>query len=334
MDVFDWIEETLHPRTCNSEAFIYDDMESQSGRSLPVIYQPFDAGQKAHWRDRGSLFDYLFSTRGQGKRLLDFGPGDGWPSLIVAPYAAEVVGVEGARRRAAVCAENAARLGIANARFIYVAPGTPLPFADGSFDGVMASSSIEQTPDPRATLRELGRVLRPGGRLRVDYESLGAYRGGRERDVWLVSIGEERCALVLFDRDVDGERVRQYRLTCAMPAPTLARAFSEDPHALTFGAITVPRLEEIRAAVLDARVCTTMHPSGATFASWLRDAGFGEIVPSHSGARFAGEWFEQLPGERRPADMDGVDALVGPAIQVVVHMLAPLDTDPMLTAIK
>ncbi len=43
-------------------------------------------------------------------------------------------------------------------------PGEPLPFEDASFDGVTAGSSIEQTPDAKATLAELCRVLKPGGR--------------------------------------------------------------------------------------------------------------------------------------------------------------------------
>lgn len=46
-----------------------------------------------HWSDRGSLYDFLYTTRGQGKKLLDFGSGDGWPSLLVAPFVKEVVGV-------------------------------------------------------------------------------------------------------------------------------------------------------------------------------------------------------------------------------------------------
>lgn len=49
-------------------------------------------------------------------------------------------------------------------------------FEDGSFDGVMAATSIEQTPDPREALRKIYRVLRPGGHLRLDYEGLGYYR--------------------------------------------------------------------------------------------------------------------------------------------------------------
>lgn len=40
-----------------------------------------------------------------------------------------------------------------------------LPFPDGAFDVVLSSECIEHTPSPQASMRELTRVLRPGGRL-------------------------------------------------------------------------------------------------------------------------------------------------------------------------
>ncbi len=334
MDVFDWLQTTLSPRDCTSEEFIYDDMDSQSGRSLPIIYQLFDAAQRSHWRDRGSLFDYLFSTQGEGKRLLDLGPGDGWPSLIVAPWAGEVVGVEGSRRRVAVCTENAARLGITNARFMHVAPGTKLPFDDDSFDGAMAASSVEQTPDPYVTLQELFRVLRPGGRLRVDYEALGQYRDGQEREAWLWPIDERTCRLMLYDRHIDRERVRQYGVTFAMSGEELTSRLLGEGKDLSFAALTAATLDELHSAIVDARVCTTTHPSGRTLASWLGEIGFRQVLPTHCGARFTGGLFDRIPADRRPTDMQGVDAVLRSAVEVAVQMPAPWDIDPLITAIK
>jgi ubiquinone/menaquinone biosynthesis C-methylase UbiE len=40
-----------------------------------------------------------------------------------------------------------------------------LPFRPGSFDACICNSSIEHFDDPAGTVRELGRVLKPGGRL-------------------------------------------------------------------------------------------------------------------------------------------------------------------------
>lgn len=46
---------------------------------------------------------------------------------------------------------------------ISVASGHQLPFADASFDRVICSEVLEHIPDYRSVLREISRVLKPGG---------------------------------------------------------------------------------------------------------------------------------------------------------------------------
>ncbi|MCK4403573.1 MAG: class I SAM-dependent methyltransferase [candidate division Zixibacteria bacterium] len=115
----------------------------------------------------------------------------------------KVVGIDGSLRRVEVCRKNAKRLGISNAKFIYVAPGTSLPFQDNAFDGVMTAHSVEETADPKTTLQEFFRVLRSGGRLRIAYDALSTYKNGREKDIWLWQIDDHTCWLILFDRHID-----------------------------------------------------------------------------------------------------------------------------------
>lgn len=56
-----------------------------------------------------------------------------------------------------------------------------LPHPDGSFDTVISCETIEHVPDPARAVRELGRVLKPGGRLFLTTPSYlnasGLYRG-------------------------------------------------------------------------------------------------------------------------------------------------------------
>lgn len=334
MDVFEWIETNFRPEACTTDRLIYDDMVSQSGRSLPVIYLPFDANQPSHWRDRGSILDFLFSVEGVGKRVLDFGPGDGWPSLLVASYVDEVVGVDGSERRVAVCQENAARMGIRNARFVHVPPGSPLPFESGSFDDIMAASSIEQTPDPCWMLSELYRILRPGGRLRVHYEALNDYRDGHEKDVWLFGLDQERCRLIVYNRDIQAERCIQYGLTIRMPVEEFQRLIPGSETLLAFDHLKEPLLDRIVGLVEEARVSTTQHPSGKTLAAWMQEIGFREVLPTQNGKQAAQEYFDQCPADQRPRDIREVDDLLSPLVRKAIRTPAPLEQDPMITAIK
>ena len=332
MSIFKWIENELSPVSCSSTELIYDDMESQSCKRLPVIYQPFDASRRFHWRERGFAFDFLHATsRG---RLLDFGPGDGWPSLVVAPFVRQVVGVDASVRRVETCRENAARIGITNTEFVYVADGDALPFDDESFDGIIAASSLEESPNIEKTGRELFRVLKPGGRMRIAYDGPANYRYGSTRDMWIVTINENTCRLLLIERWLDQQQEIRYGVTITLSKPEVTRLFSAGSGKPTFEMVTEPVIQQLRPNIVDARKCLLSHPSGATLVMLLRRIGFSEASPTFNGGDFAAALFDIIPADKRPTDMDGVDALLEHSVGVVVGMATDIGLDPMITAVK
>ncbi len=332
-DPIAWIRAHVELRETNSAEASYDYMDSQSGRNLPIIYYPFDA-KKDHWADRGSILDYLIATG--GGRVLDFGPGDGWPSLLLAPLVDEVVGVDGSRKRVEVCTENTRRLGITNANFVHVPPGQSLPFEDNSFDGVTAASSVEQTPDAKATLREIHRVLKPGGRLRMHYESLSYYRGGQEREI---SVGGDEPRVVIFDRHIDEEYVQHYKLVFDLTREEIRAIMGRGNSAATYEALTPDRLSALCAHLRYAQSWTTIHPSCRTLLKWLPEIGFRSAKATHNGGWFARGVFDRLSEDKRPQEMEAVDGFLRPLLEVVVTMEAPPTAqprqwEPWITAVK
>jgi len=168
--ILEWIIGNVRPGASDSAGLRYERIEPQASAGLPEIHTPLNAHDPAHWFRRGLIWDYVLALEGAAS-VLDVGPGEGWPSLLLAPHFREVVGIEPGPRRVAACRANAARLRVEKARFEEMS-ACRMAFADGSFDGVVAASAIEQTPDPTAALREIFRVLKPGGVLRMSYEAV------------------------------------------------------------------------------------------------------------------------------------------------------------------
>ncbi len=91
-------------------------------------------------------------------RVLDVATGTGMVArALIRRYACRVIGLDQSADMLAA--------GAADGRPLVRAQGERLPFADESFDHVTFTYLLRYVDDPAATIRELARVLRPGGRV-------------------------------------------------------------------------------------------------------------------------------------------------------------------------
>jgi SAM-dependent methyltransferase len=127
---------------------------------------------------------------GAGDRVLEIGPGTGRHAVQVARWVAptgtlDVFDIQQDMLDAVM--RRAGDEGIANVVPSRGEAGEQLPYADGRFDAAYLVTVLGEIPDPDVALRELRRVLRPGGRLAVaevivdpDYTSVRELRSRAE----------------------------------------------------------------------------------------------------------------------------------------------------------
>lgn len=102
----------------------------------------------------------------QGDRVLDVGCGMGTPAMRLAKATgSSVVGITVSHEQVKRADVRAASAGLADHVSFRYGDAAALPFEDGSFDAVWALESIIHMPDRLQVLREISRVLRPGGRI-------------------------------------------------------------------------------------------------------------------------------------------------------------------------
>ena len=104
-----------------------------------------------------------------GEKIVDVGSGAGIDSLIAARLVApggQVVGVDMTPAMLEKARRTGAQAGLGDVEFRQ-GYAEALPVEDGWADVVISNGVLNLVPDKSAALQEMGRVLKPGGRLQI-----------------------------------------------------------------------------------------------------------------------------------------------------------------------
>ena len=175
-----------------------------------------------------------------GETVLDLGSGGGLDcalaSRAVGP-AGRVIGVDMTEAMLERARANAARAGLANVEF---RRGLieDLPLEAGSVDVVISNCVINLSPDKAAVLREIARVLRPGGRVSVaDIVTHGPLAPSLQTMV----DGWAACVSGALEAELYARLLRQAGLVDVRVAPADGRALAELAPGLPFSALISAR---------------------------------------------------------------------------------------------
>jgi demethylmenaquinone methyltransferase/2-methoxy-6-polyprenyl-1,4-benzoquinol methylase len=126
-------------------------------------------GQNRRWRR--AMIDHLEPSNGQapgstGRLILDVAAGTAGITLQLATrLGGRVVGLDLTEQMLQQGQRNVTAAGARERVALLAGRAEKLPFADATFDALTFSYLLRYVADPQATLTELARVVRPGGRI-------------------------------------------------------------------------------------------------------------------------------------------------------------------------
>jgi demethylmenaquinone methyltransferase / 2-methoxy-6-polyprenyl-1,4-benzoquinol methylase len=188
---------------------------------LPNAYDRMGAvlsfGQDPRWRR--ALIDAI--DPGPGQRILDVATGTGLVAFGLARHGATVTGLDqsehmlsGARRHLSKHPDLADRITFIEGEAEH------LPFPDQTFDALTFTYLLRYVDDRAATMRELARVLKPGGKIGMI--EFGVPRSPPLRAAWRV---HTRVGLPLLGRAVSPAWVEVGRFL----GPNIEQFYAAEP---------------------------------------------------------------------------------------------------------
>jgi demethylmenaquinone methyltransferase / 2-methoxy-6-polyprenyl-1,4-benzoquinol methylase len=234
-------------------------------RSYERVAAVLSFGQDARWR--AALVRSVAAR--SGERVLDVATGTGLVGrALVHRYGCRVIGLDQSHRM----------LGAAQGLPVVQGQAERLPFAAEAFDHVTFTYLLRYVDDPAATLNELARVLRPGGRLAaVEF-------GVPENPIW-------RCLWRLYTRvglSLAGRAISPGWVAVGdFLGPSIERFYAAHPQAAIegywraagLGDVRVQRLSLGGGTLMSATRCVAPAEKPATVAAENAAPAFYALAP-------------------------------------------------------
>jgi SAM-dependent methyltransferase len=196
-------------------------------------------GHDAFWAYRDSLLAFVGPGDGEA---LDVGCGEGRVSGALKALGYRVTASDPVREMELAAQE--AR----SADDYAIASGTELPFADASFDLVIAYNVLMDVENVSATVKEIGRVLRPGASLVISivhpFSDRGRFVSGEATSPFIIEspyFGSDR-----FDGTEERNGLRMHFAGWSRPLEVYATALEDAGLAITSLREPIPRVGEAR----------------------------------------------------------------------------------------
>ena len=154
---------TLEPEVMDTatEAADYDSMDHSSVNRI-FVDDLLSAAHVAGFGDR-------LTSRSERLRVLDVGTGTAQITIEFCqrPVNVDMVAIDLAVEMLLLAEQNIRDAGLHGSILLKHVDAKKLPFGDGEFDWVISNSIVHHIPEPIDCLREMQRVLKPGGLLFV-----------------------------------------------------------------------------------------------------------------------------------------------------------------------